>query len=447
MSLKFIALVYALVVCLPWITSRSIAESFKQLQESNWHQWRGPDANGVSRTAKPPIQWGEGKNVRWKVETPGKGNAGPIVWANKVFLLSAINTGKVDMSLPKPEDQPKRVFGITYPNTTYQFVVLCLDRQTGKEIWRQIATERVPHEGHHGDADFASASPMTDGERLYCWFGSAGMFCYDLDGQKLWERDLGKAYVGASLGEGCSPVVHDGRVVIVRDHSRQSTIEVLDARTGKTQWKKNRNEGNAWATPRVVEHSGKTQVITCASNLVRSYNLDDGSIIWQCSGLTGNAIPAPVVEGEIVYCMSGYKGYSLLALPLSAMGDISKTDAIIWSRQKGTPYVPSPILYDGMLYFTQSNQAILSCVDSKTGSTIMERTRLPGISNIYASPVGANGHIYFSGRDGTTLVVKRARTLNVLETNKLDDRIDASPALAGNQLFLRGNKFLYCIEE
>jgi outer membrane protein assembly factor BamB len=154
-----------------------------------------------------------------------------------------------------------------------------------------------------------------------------------------------------------------------------------------------------------------------------------------------------VVEGEIVYCMSGYKGYSLLALPLSAMGDISKTDAIIWSRQKGTPYVPSPILYDGMLYFTQSNQAILSCVDSKTGNTIMERTRLPGISNIYASPVGANGHIYFSGRDGTTLVVKQEGKLNVLATNKLDDRIDASPALAGNQLFLRGNKFLYCIEE
>ena len=200
---------------------------------NNWSQWRGPEANGVSRTAKPPIRWSESKNIKWKVAIDGNGGSTPIVWGNKVFLLTAINTGKVDPSLPKPEDQPKRVFGIKYPNTTYQFVVLCLDRSTGKELWRRIATEQIPHEGHHGHNDFASASPTTDGERLYCWFGSAGMYCYDLNGKVLWRRDLGKAYVGASLGEGCSPVVHDGKVVIVRDHARQSSIEVLDAKTVK----------------------------------------------------------------------------------------------------------------------------------------------------------------------------------------------------------------------
>ena len=148
----------------------------------------------------------------------GKGNASPIIWGEKVFVLTAVDTGRVDPSLPKPEDQPKRVFGIKHPNTSYRFEVLCLDRNTGKELWRQTASEHVPHEGTHNHADFASASPTTDGNRLYCWFGSAGMYCYDLDGKKLWERQLGKAYVGASLGEGCSPVVHKGRVVIVRDH-------------------------------------------------------------------------------------------------------------------------------------------------------------------------------------------------------------------------------------
>ncbi len=433
--------------CLLCLATQLQAQSVEQAQSTNWHQWRGPEATGVSRTANPPTEWSEDKNVRWKVAIDGKGGSTPIIWGSKVFLLTAINTGKVDPSLPKPEDQPERVFGIKFPNTTYEFVVLCLDRNTGKELWRRTANEGIPHEGHHRDNDFASASPMTDGERLYCWFGSAGLFCYDLDGKKLWQRNLGKAHMGASLGEGCSPVVHDGKLVLVRDHSRQSTIEVLDAKTGKTQWKKNRDESNAWATPRVLRHSGRTQVVTAASNMVRSYDLQTGEIIWQCSGLTGNAIPAPVVEGDLVYCMSGYQGFSVLALPLSATGDISNTDNIAWSKRQGTPYVPSPLLYDGMLYFNQSNQAILTCLDSQTGDTIIDRTRLPGISQIYASPVGAQGRVYVTGRNGTTLVLERSKELKVMATNTLDDQIDSSAALAGNQLFLRGSQFVYCIEE
>ena len=184
--------------CFECLASQLQAQPFDEVKLKNWHQWRGPEANGVSRTATPPVKWSESKNIQWKVSIDGKGNSTPIIWDNKVFLLTAIDTGKVDPSLPKPEDQPKRVFGITYPNTTYTFVVLCLDRETGKELWRRTAIERIPHEGHHGDNDFASAAPTTDGQRLYCWFGSAGLFCYDLDGKKLWERDLGKAFVGAS---------------------------------------------------------------------------------------------------------------------------------------------------------------------------------------------------------------------------------------------------------
>ncbi|MBC8352815.1 MAG: PQQ-like beta-propeller repeat protein [Planctomycetes bacterium] len=436
-----------LLSCLLLVVTQLDAKSPAEATATNWHQWRGPEANGVSRTAKPPILWGEDKNIAWKVPIDGNGGSTPIIWEDKVFLLTAINTGKVDPSLPKPEDQPERVFGIKHPNTSYKFVVLCLDRATGKELWRRMATERVPHEGHHNDNDFASASPTTDGERLYCWFGSAGLYCYDLDGKKLWKRDLGKAHIGASLGEGSSPVVHDGKVVIVRDHSRQSTIEVFDAKTGETQWKEERDEGNAWATPRILQHSGKTQVITSGSNMVRSYDLTDGEVIWQCSGLSSNAIPSPVVEGDVVYCMSGYKGYSVLALPLSATGNISESDKIIWSKNRGTPYIPSPILYDGLLYFNQSNQAILTCLDSKTGAPFIDRKRLNGVSNIYSSPVGADGRVYITGRNGTTLVLKRSNDLEVIATNKLDEQIDSSPALAGDQLFLRGSNSLYCIGE
>lgn len=418
-----------------------------QSVDANWHQWRGPRATGVSKTATPPLHWSESKNVQWKVPIEGNGTSTPIIWGNQVFLLTAIDTGVIDASLPKPEDQPERVFGIKHPNTLFQFVVLCLDRTTGKELWRQVATERVPHEGHHGDNDFASASPTTDGQRLYCWFGSAGFYCYDLNGMLLWKRELGKVYMGASLGEGSSPVVHNGKIVIVRDHSQQSSIEVLNAQTGETMWRKDRDEENTWATPRVVEHQGRTQVITTGSNFVRSYDLDRGEVIWQCSGLTGNCIPAPIVENDTVFCMSGYQGYSLLALPLSASGDISNSDAIRWKYERATPYIPSPLLYDGLLVFNQSNQNIVSALDSRSGQIVLDRTRVNGIDNIYASPVGAAGHIYVIGRNGTTVVMKRNRTLDVVATNSLDDRVDASPAVAGKQIFIRGSKSLYCIAE
>lgn len=443
MRIRHSMLLLAVFASPPLVT----AQSFDEVKSKNWHQWRGPEANGVSRTAAPPMEWSEDTNIQWKVPIDGAGTSTPIVWQDKVFLLTAINTGIVDPSLPKPEDQPERVFSIKYPNTVYQFVVLCLNRETGQELWRQTATEGTPHEGHHSDNSFASASPTTDGERLYCWFGSMGLYCYDLTGKKLWERDLGKAYIGASLGEGCSPVVHNDRLVIVRDHARQSSIEVLDAKTGETLWQQDRDEPNAWATPRVIEHGGQTQVITAASNLIRSYDLDDGHIIWQCSGLTGNVTPSPVVEDGVVYCMSGYEGSALLALTIASTGDVSDSDAILWSQSRGTPYVPSPLLYDGLLYFNQSNQAILSCVDAHTGELLIDRERLPGVSNLYASPVGADGRVYFTGRNGTTVVFERSRKLNILAQNQLDDQIDASPALAGNQLLLRSRQFLYCIAE
>jgi len=436
---------FTTVVCLILLLSPSF--SLGGSPEENWHQWRGPEATGVSRTANPPVEWSDDRNIKWKVAIDGRGTSTPIVWNDKVFLLTAVDTGVKDPAISDPKDQPKtNFFDIKRPNTEHAFVVLCLDRDSGRELWRRTPTTRIPHEGAHNDNDFASASPTTDGRHLYCWFGSAGLYCYDLDGNMIWERDLGEARVGSSLGEGCSPVLHDGRLVIVRDHAGQSSIEVLNAKTGDNLWQRKRDEANAWATPKVIRHSGRTQIITAASGAVRSYDLNSGEIIWQCSGLTGNVTPCPVVEGDVVYCMSGYEGHALLALPLSARGDISRSDKIIWSRDRGTPYVPSPLLYDGMLYFNQSNNAILSCLDSTNGDTILERTRLPGLSNIYASPVGAAGRVYITGRSGTTLVIRQSSELDVLATNKLDDTINASPALAGSQIFLRGRRYLYCIQ-
>lgn len=426
----------------------SQATTWGQSYAQNWHQWRGPNATGVSETADPPIRWSEDENIRWKVAIEGHGTSTPIVWDDHVFVLTAIQTEVKDASIPDPKDQPKtNFFDIKRPNAQHQFIVLCLDRGTGTQRWRQVATTKIPHEGSHYDNDFASASPTTDGTYVYCWFGSAGLFCYDLDGRQVWSRDLGEINVGSSLGEGTSPVLHDGKLVVVRDHAGQSTIEVLDAQTGNTIWQRDRDEGNAWATPRVIRHSGRDQVITAASGYVRSYDLATGDVIWQCSGLTGNVIPCPVINGDHVICMSGYQGYAAMAIPLTEIGDLSDRSQVLWRIDRGTPYIPSPLLYRGLLFYNQSNQSILTCVDSQTGQVAFGPQRIGQLSNIYASPVGAEERVYLTGRNGTTLVLARSPRFEVIATNKLDERFDASPALAGRQMFLRGSRYLYCIEQ
>ena len=421
------------------------------LAAADWPMWRGPEGNGFAAEATPPLQWDEAgkesQNIRWKVPIEGHGTASPIVLGDRVFVLTAVDTGRVDPALPKPEDQPKRVFGITHPNTAYRFVVLCLDRATGQTRWRAVATQRVPHEGHHNDASFASASPVTDGERVYAWFGSAGLFCYDLDGRLLWKRDLGPAKVGASLGEGTSPAVRDGRVVIVRDHAGQSSIVTLDAATGKTIWERDRDEPNAWATPRIVSHGGRTQIITAASNFVRSYDLATGELLWKCGGLTGNVTPVPIGFDDTVICMSGYQGAKMLAIRLDAEGDVTGTDAVVWSSDRDASYVPSSVLAGGLLYLLRSNQSALIAVDAATGRDVIGRTRLGDIGNVYASPVAAAGRVYIPGRSGRTVVLAASDRYKVLATNRIDERVDASPALSGDALFLRSLKSLYCIAE
>ena len=234
------------------------AQTAKEIRD-NWHQWRGPMATGLSLGRTPPLKWSETENIAWKTSIDGNGTSTPIIWNDKIFLLTTIDTGKVDPDLPPPDEQPKRMFGIKYPNTFHRYVVLCLDRATGDELWRKTAVEKVPHQGHHGDNDFASSSPTTDGIRLYVWFGSAGLFCFDLDGNELWKRDLGEVDTRLSFGEGSSPVIHDDRLILVRDHEGQSVIMAFNAKNGETIWKVDRDEPSAWATPLIAKRSpGRT---------------------------------------------------------------------------------------------------------------------------------------------------------------------------------------------
>ena len=266
------------LITLAAVALTNVSSTISISAAENWPSWRGPGHNGVSRSANPPLEWSEEKNVQWKTAIPGAGNSTPIVWGDKVFVLTAINTGIVDPGLPKPEDQPQRVFGIKRPNTTHSFFVLCLDRETGREIWRRRATDNIPHQGHHKDASFASSSPITDGERLYCWFGSTGLFCYDLDGKLLWQRDLGHVHVGADLGEGTSPALYDGKLVIVRDHARQSYIEMLDAKTGEKIMELE-DKHQYGVTEFLFHPDGKHFFSAGRDTVIRVWNLEDGKLV------------------------------------------------------------------------------------------------------------------------------------------------------------------------
>ncbi|MCB9875218.1 MAG: PQQ-like beta-propeller repeat protein [Planctomycetaceae bacterium] len=432
-------LLVATVLFLAGVSAQEVTIS----QEIDWPQWRGPSADGVARNCDPPMEWSQTTNVKWKEPLPGEGSATPIVWKNKIFIVAAIQTDRVAETPPRADEQAKT----EPPANYYQFVVLCLDRQNGKELWRQVACEQVPHEGKHYTNTFASASPTTDGQRLYVSFGSRGIYCYDLDGQLQWTRDLGDMRTRYGWGEATSPVVHSGSVVINWDHEDQSFIEVLDAATGKTKWRVDRDEPTSWATPLIVEYANRTQVIANGTNRVRSYDLATGAVIWECGGQSVNAIPSPILSGETVFCMSGYRSSAALAIPLDATGDITDTDRVLWYHKQGTPYVPSPIIVDEHIYFTGSNTGILSCLDIRTGTPIFERQRLPELKSVYASPVAANGRIYFTDRDGTTVVIRHGKELEVLAINKLGEPIDASPVLVGKQMLLRTVGHLYCIED
>ena len=412
----------------------------------NWPQWRGPEANGVAPHGDPPINWDDKTNIKWKVAIPGHGVSTPIVWGKQIFLLTAVDTGRAADGAAKAEDQPERPFGIKFPDTYQRHVVLCLDRDTGKTLWERTATEDLPPEGHHGDSSFASASPTTDGRRLYASFGSCGLYCFDLAGEIQWRAPLAAVQTRLSFGEACSPVLHGRSVILNRDNDGRSQLLVFDAETGDVRWKADRDEISAWATPLAVDYNGRTQIITNASKRVRSYDLETGAVIWECGGQVGNVIPSPVRAGNLVCCMSGYKGSIAMAYPLDATGDITDSKKIAWQYPRDTPYVPSPLLYGDVLYFNKTNSAVLTSVNMRTGEPIIAATRLPQLNNIYASPVGAAGRVYLVGREGTTLVIKHGAQLKTLATNRLDDSMDASPAIAGRQLLLRGRKFLYCIE-
>ncbi|QDT50900.1 Outer membrane protein assembly factor BamB [Symmachiella dynata] len=464
------------LVILAGLTTNLMAEEPAEQREFNWPEWRGPLATGVAPHGNPPLKWSEEENVDWKVEIPGLGYSSPIVWGDQVFVLTAVDTGKKGQPTAKPDtaqakeqrptgDRPRgrgrgRGRGgrgrrpSEAPTTIHDFVVMSLDRKSGNVIWKKTARSQVPHEGFRpGDNSFASASPVTDGKYLYASFGSFGIYCYDLNGKLIWEKDLGDFHMRNGFGEGGTPALHGDWLIVNCDQETDSFIVGMNAKTGEIQWKIDRDEASSWGTPLIVEFDGKTQVVVNGANRVRSYDINNGKVIWECGGQTGNVIPAPVRLGDNVICMSGWKGTAIFSIPLSAQGDISGTDTINWYYDRssdyraGTPYVPSPLLYGDALYFLKSYNGILTRMSAVTGEVDYDNKRLASISRVYASPVGAADRVYIAGRGGTTMVLKLSPEYEVLATNKLDSPVDATPAIVGDQMIVRGQKYLYCFRE
>jgi outer membrane protein assembly factor BamB len=427
-------------------------------QDTYWHQWRGPLATGVAPAGDPPVRWGENLNVAWKIEIPGRGSATPVVWEDRIFVLTAVAVQDGEPSAPMVAGhgggeaakalEPQRRRGGGVPPTTQDLLVLAIDRASGEVVWQQTARQETPHESKQANNSWASASAITDGTHVIAYFGSRGLYCYDMDGNLVWERDLGDMQTRGAFGEGASPALHGNTIVLTWDHEGQSFIVALDKNTGEELWRDDRDEPTSWATPLVVDHEGRPQAITGATNRVRSYDLETGSIVWEGDGLTLNVIPSPVAADGVVYLMSGYRGNALQAISLErARGDLQRGDAVLWEHDRDTPYVSSPLLYGDTLYFVKSNSGILSAFDVTSGDPHYGPVRLDGISEVYASPVGVAERVYILGRDGNALVLSHGPELLVLAQNSLDDGFDASPAIVGDEIYLRGYRHLYRISE
>lgn len=399
-----------------------LAVSITLIAAGDWPSWRGPNADGYAQ-GDPPTVWSETKNIKWKKAIAGKGHGSPIVWGNTIIVLTADDAG----------------------NKIKKFTVIAVNRADGKTLWENTVCEAKPHEGIHSDGSYASASPLCDGERVYAYFGSQGLYCLDMKGKLLWKKEFGKMKMRFSFGEGSSPALAEEAIIIVWDNEGPSWVTALDKKTGDELWKKPRDEKSSWATPLVMKFGGGEIAVVSASKRIRTYNLKNGDIIWEASGMTMNTIPTPVTDGKIVYLMSGFTGNSLLAVSLAeARGIVTN---FVWQYKHDTSYVPSALLMNGLLYFLKWNDALMTVIDTKTGKPIVVKQKIEIPGGVYSSPVGVNGRVYITSRKGVTAVLRAEAPFSVIRTNALNDQFSASAAVVGSEIILRGHSSLYCIAE
>jgi outer membrane protein assembly factor BamB len=431
--------------------------------EKNWFYWRGPNIDGMA-VGDAPLNWRDtkegSKNIKWKIEIPGRGNSSPVIWGDQIFLTTAVKTGS--SAAPATPETPAappalggrggRGFGgltTPGPQVEHKFVVMSINRKTGKVLWEQTATIATPHEGHHPQyGSFASNSPVTDGKYVYAFFGSRGMYCYDMAGKLIWKKDFGvQMKMRMAFGEGMGPVVSGERLILVFDYEGDSFIVSLDKNTGEEKWRVNRDEKSGWAAPLVVDYKGQKQIVVNGTNKVRSYDFASGKVMWECAGLGVNAIPHPVRLDDLIISMTGYQNPKLMAIRLGREGDLTGTDAVVWSQTKGNSYTPSPVLYDNKLYVLTDN-GMISCYNARTGEPYYQQQRLPKTYSFKSSLVGANGKLYMASENEDVVVLRMGEKFEVLATNTMEDQMFiATPAIQDGEMFLRSQNRLYCIHE
>jgi len=448
------------------------------LGTDSWPGWRGANGSGVA-PGSPPTEWSEEKNVRWKTPLPGKGISSPIVWDGTVFVTASIGTGKKKEGEPEggggerggpppgaggppgggppgggpPGGGPpgggrgRGGFGRGAPIEEQDFVVLALDRKSGAVKWQKKLGTAMPHQGTHPDGSYASPTPVTDGERVIVSFGSYGMYALDMAGNVQWSVDLGDMDIQNGFGEDNSPILFGELVILNWDHEGDSFVVALDKKTGKERWRTPRAKGTSWVTPLLVK-AGAAQELVIGGPRTTAYDPATGKELWsEGDAGRGGAIASPVALDELVVFASGGRGggeaRALVAHGAPKEGE--PAEAALWKSKVDGPHVPSPLAFDGKVYLLKQDSGMLSVLDPATGKLEYGPERLKGVADVYASLVAAGGHIYVAGRDGTVEVLSAFPKIESLAVNKLDDAIDASPAIAGDELFLRGKASLYCI--
>jgi outer membrane protein assembly factor BamB len=473
-----------------------------------WPQFRGPSGQAVTASKELPDQWAKDKNLAWTAEVPGVAWSQPVVWGDKIFVTTAITENQTkpkpgggfggggggfggrgrapegpggadrprDDAAPQPRpggarpDGPRPGGGrpggpggggfggfgrgAAPPNQVYQWKVLCLDSQSGKVVWEKLAHEGKPTIATHSTNTYASETPITDGERVYAYFGMTGLYCYDMAGEELWSKKFETHPMMFGWGTGSSPVLLGDRVFVQCDNEEKSYIVAFDKKTGDELWRKSREEKSNWSTPYVWENKARTELVTCGGTQIRSYDPASGEVLWTLGGQVGRANASPTGDKELLYVGTGGNGFGgggpLSAVKAGASGDItpkgdeSTSAGVAWSVNQAGPKMASPLLYDGCLYVLDQRGGIVLCYDAKTGKQHYKE-RLSGAKGFTASPWAANGKVFCLDEDGQTFVLKTGPKFALLGKNKLDDMFWSSAAIAGDRLLLRGVDKLYCI--
>ena len=416
---------------------------------NDWTGFRGTDGSGVARSGPgPAADLDVSRNLLWKTPIEGRGHSSPVIANGRVFLTTAIVGEPIPGAGPPDHTfggQPFRHPQATDGNRHHTMKVIGLDADSGKILWTQTAYEGRVYDDRHSESSYASPTPVTDGERVYAYFGSEGVYAYTRNGEQVWERDIGDIKT-VGLGVGTSPVLTGGLLIIQADEDSgdDSFIVALDPATGKEVWKRERPVQASWGTPIVVEHGGQKQLLTTGYEYVIAYDPADGSELWRATGLQNNAIHSPMTVGDLAVFTSGYPGKVVFAIPLDSRGDLTGTDPRVWTYRKGTGYVPSNLLYDGLLYLTNDG-GVITCLDARTGDVVYEGGRLPIRGRYSASMVGGGGGILMVNTDGDAAIIRAGREHEVLGSFSLGESVWATPAIVGDRLYVRGREHLFAL--